>query len=307
MRSHVVVAILLAGTAALGGIQGEFKPDVVADRSYHGNGVDIEGVGVCDVQPSTVSCWSMDGKIDQALTDRVREHYAGSQGNVSFEYGKKNRFLVVKTSSSSMPTYQNGRYVEYIQAPSSERGTSLQIARLIPGSEEHMAALDAQFTGLPGGASVDIPFSRGNSALLDGVRIEIGPVIETRYTAPMAVNWPRNWSILMSASQSEKVHLLQFEVLDRKGQPIKSLDPDGRPAELPKPQAAVPVRGSKHTIAARATRPFQSFPMVAQRLTDDGAFYLSSGTLPSCIGALRVIPTREFRVRLTGFPLDPAR
>jgi hypothetical protein len=296
------------------------KPDVEVDRAYHGNGVNVEGLGVCSITPDTVDCWNMDGVHDPGLTDRIRGFYTGGYNNeVSLKFGKKNRFLVVQTHPNQGLQLMSraGGYLNMAGNQGSMDG-NFEWVRVEPEPTETSASIIAILSNLPGDPPVDVPFVKGQKQMVGNVELEIGAyqpwtgnsypnfVYNGAYDGPQQQT-QKQWAIAVGSSDAMQFSA-SFTALDRRGRTINFVDKNGKiitglqyleeQQKHPRPGFGPGIYPGPYPMNGTANVQFMGGNI-------GGAFSLVTNIEPSQIGSLRVTTNRQLRVLIKGFPMDP--
>ena len=313
--------VCLAGVTALLTTAFQTKPDQTVDRVYEGNGAKVTGVGVCDISTEKISCWNMDGDPDAALTSTVTGSLMGGNygGEVSFRFGKKNRWLVTDVTGTtnvnvqSLDGYGGGMQV------SRQGDKVLQLTRITADPSEKTSGVIANFYNLPGPAPIEIPFHEGSKASYGGIDFEIGPAKEWKPTAQELQRFNnygteakgKYWKIVFGYARptGTSTPYPSFTVLGKDGKPIHYVDKNGDPVSDLKVLSELPDDASNGPRFYPGNNlPNSKYPAATFTLDNQpglDAANAFSNVNPSQIGSIRVSGTFQFRVQVNGYPLDP--
>jgi hypothetical protein len=310
----VELTVALIAIASLSALQLP-RPDVVVERIYEGEGAKIEGVGACSITPEKITCWDMNGAPAPEFAERIRSYYLGQPQEVSFKFGKKNRYLLVRTSGTA------SLYIEgVVQA---DRTSSNQLNYASNGepvlhwlgaaveSDRDKAAVRVVLNNLPGPAPVDLPFRPGTKANYDGVTLEVASWAKAKKEQQPTYNpyggLPPNselWQIVFGSSTQN--HPFSYMPIGKDGKPIQYVDLKGMPVSGVKYLEENPnsnrgyAPGQLQTNSKYRVAYFQPSGAAA-----DGAFTMLSNIDPSQIASIKLSSVRSKTIQIEGFPLDP--
>ncbi len=326
MRKRAGLAIVSLCVVATATQVAGLKPDATADRVWEGdNGLKVEGLGVCSIEPSNVDCWDMDGVHDASLSEQIRGYYMGSSNEVSFRVGKKNRYLVYRKSYNANIQAQSpdGQYMNSSEIYGSG-GPTVSWSRINPDTASKDASILFSINGLPGPKPVTVPFEKGKKGTFEGTELEIGEYKPFKPAPgeqqqqpyyPMIAN-AKQWSIFVGFAPSDQQNSLSYGLLGKDGKPVAYVDRDGEPVSAVKFLSETPPGfngyyngynpGYDFGPGGRNTPPKYAAAVVTSNGPSvQGAFTLRTNVNPSRIGALTVSATHQMRVLVKGFPLDP--
>jgi hypothetical protein len=310
-----MLAVMVSGLV-MGLIAAPQKEVQTADRVYEGNGVKLEGLGVCSIAADAVSCWDMDGISSSSLTDTVKARL-DDRDNQSFyfRFGRKNRFLVTRMTADSegKSTY-----------PQSDLGT-FELDQNQGGNLRHTwlcgvaveptlatASVKFNINGIPGPAPAKLIAKTGSTVKFGDATYEFGAAKEVKpdprngnmpVMDPNQQKWGKSYLITIGIQGSEDQVYKNFAAFDRGGNAIRYVDAKGKivsPLEYlqENPNSnnyGRPAEGSKYRPATLALGG-SNVP---------GAIPLYTNIDPSQIDSISISGTMTKTVELTGFPLDP--
>jgi|GEM_PF-3368735 len=303
----------------------EPKPDeTVAKRFTRGDFV-VEGLGVCAIGESEVSCWDMDGRRSPSLTEQIRAGLLGRGNNdMSFRFGKKNRYLVVRRSASQpSASYQvNGQYSNNFSFDYSSNGPVVELLRLSADSADTEATVTAMIHGLEPGRTIDLPLRVGERVQFEGSEFEVGPSEEIKVgPAPAQPNvpprWGKQWRIYLGQGEANRYGNFNLVPVGADNKPIIYVDKKGDPVSAVEFLRAMPKPDAARNSAVNFGRWYPGMPvdpnakyqevrlLMNSEQTVRGATTVVSNVNPRYIRALRFSATPTRRVAITGFPLDP--
>lgn len=329
MKIHQATISLCVLAGLAGATQVSEKPDITVRKAYSGGAnVIIEGLGVCSITPEKVSCWNMDGANDEILAERVRAYLLGNNGQEpTFRYGKKNRYVIVRAANTYGSFTVPGRsYMNTMQIQYDQGGGSVQMGRIDVGPSEKEISVITSFTET-GPASVDLPFAKDKSVTYGPGKVTLGdwqPIKEEK-KKPGAGNlgfgrgYPGNggqglpgplWKVILT-NDGLKGLSVSFAVLDKAGKPLLHVDKSGKPVsdvEYLKHVAANPQNGYPYIYPGQddPNSPYRTvvFQGAGQQVGESMIY--QTNVDPTYIGSLRITSTRQVKVQVDGFPLDPS-
>lgn len=292
--------------------------DFRVDRSFNQDGIQITGVGACEISPSTVACWNMDGEPDALLTGQVKAYAEDSNRYFNFSYRMKNRYLLVTRSTqqgniSIRPASNSSGQTSSFLRQNGEETVMLGVA--VPDSQK-VGDVMADAYQLPGPPPVTVAFKEGAEADYSGIHFHVGPWKTWKPSSQTPAFNPYGqpltgpqWSVTLGQERTRGPGPLApnitFEVLDKEGKPIHYVDRKGQPVSDVKvlsetTPSSVPQFGNQGLNAAYPQAMF-----FASGISNAGASLMLTNVNPAQIGSLRISGWRQLRILIQGFPLDP--
>lgn len=323
MRKCGVLAMALLMTSLAVASQGSSKNfDASAKLKYDSNGVQVEVLCVCEVTPTQVTAWDGDGNPAPQYVRQVQSLVMGSN-DVSFRFGQKNRYVLVRTSSTSGSfANSSGNYVQTINSGYVMGRPSTSLVRLTGEPTDSTSELIATVQ-LPPSAPIDIPFSVGQHWAGDGLEAEVDSVLRVKglatsaptyydnnfYGRPNAAKTPKSkygWRIVMTFKMGADVQpYFGLTPLDEKKEPIRYVDADGNPVSSGKYLSSQKPVTEPNPYGSQVSDKYMPARFERNGPSDQIAFSFVSNVDPQKIKFLRATFTRQLRVQITGIPLDP--
>ena len=308
----VVIAVAVHGyqQSAMG------APDETVQLRYvAANGSVVEIVGVCYVTEASVECWDGQGKPHLRLTEAIENSLKSGQygSTVSLKYGKKNRFVVVRTMQ---PQGSSNLYIDTNRRNGSS-GSSFDLRSMVDDISSNIY-LDykvlrlyfdhdatetfVEFTeNVNLNARISISFKEGEEFSVNGISYVIGKPTKTQ--APGFGRPATGWTASVgSHGKASRTFRYSGQAIGEDGEVIQYIDENGRP-----------ISREEHETRMRRAMPSGS-PMpsygtagyVSVNLSDDGrSGSIVTGVDPKYIKEVRITPTWVRRIRIEGIPLDP--
>ncbi|HTQ09681.1 MAG TPA: hypothetical protein VMI31_06380, partial [Fimbriimonadaceae bacterium] len=313
--------MMAAALATLGfAFQRSPAPDEAVSRFYDGQAYRIEGIGVCDIEPDAISCWTMDGNSDGDLAARLSRYFqVHSERDLRFKVGMKSRWLVVSESPGTPNVMLDGEGtgsgVEFVDDRILPR---IELVQSVTKPDATRGSVGVTFLQIPGPPAVELPLRPGARVAYGGSEIQVGPWRQVDhlneaqsqfYHLPVVA---KRWHLTFecSAPSSRSTLDLSYELLDKSGMPIRYVDLQGKPlSELElvtdadaKPAAPYFLPEVELLPTSRTQRAvFSMFWPLLSGLSE--AF---TNVDPASIGSIRISSTAFRRIRIDGFPLDPS-
>lgn len=289
--------------------------DLAVQGGFDKEGVRVQGLGVCEITPSTVSCWGMDGALDSSLTRDVTEYVTSNNRYFSFAYGKKNRCLIVRRDGNRGVSLSGNRSTSVSNDGTLSRGdgSNVEILRISVDKQQTEGQIIATMYQLPGPDPVDIPFESGAKAEYAGIKLGFGSwraVSQGKDNPFVGGNDPRSrglkWEVILSTEagpNSPPASGLTFTLLDKEGRAIRYVNDKGEPV------SDVQVLAERTPGAGQPYDPsFSKYPQALFFSSGPllpGAMAMATNVKPDKIGKIRVSSWRSLRVLIGGFPMDP--
>lgn len=321
MLRSAALALVLVGQAPVNLI--EAQNGVYED----GKGAKIEALGVCDIGTDHVRCWNREGVADEALVKRIESYYASNEGgDLQFRPGRKNRYGVFRVNGTYVNfSSRDDNYLSTTQSRSNDSGTVYWV-RLLPDADVKTMDVVATLNQTERLPSADLPFKVGQTLEYRGATYEVGaakaipkPKAQPGGAANPGFNQYGDgrmngptWSVVLGRRPvaGQTAEFANFEVLDAKGNPIRYVDPKGKPVSevkfLEATQANNPGVGLRGGFNGEMAN---SKGYVAAQFGPNGpstaeAFVVTTNIDPAEIGTLRLYANRQTKIRFAGLPVD---
>ncbi|HWA84160.1 MAG TPA: hypothetical protein VG820_12025 [Fimbriimonadaceae bacterium] len=314
VRNVLLAFVAFAGASGIA-LQASDSFDATVSRTYQGDGLKFQGIGVCEVRPDKVSCWNMDGAADPDLTKQVDDYYrTNANAEISFRFGRKNRLLVVakQPSREINVNYQSvgGNYAA--MAGYSQNGLPFDLVNMAADASQSEVGIVVNLYGLPGPTPVVVPFKKGETATYGGVQIEVGaytPVKPEEGTNPYGLPTSgKNCRVVLGTeSQGTRVSAYgySYSALDGQGKPIRYVDKNGEPvSDMKVLEDASPATNPRFPGASPSSK-YPSAHFQAGSPSTAGATSFYTNVNPARIGSLKIYASSQKRILINGFPLDP--
>lgn len=311
MLSLILVALAPAVLWSGAAVPGQ-KPDTTVEGVYSGDGVVIQGLGVCSITENGVVAWDMKGAPDARLSDRIRAYLFASRPQLNFQFGVRNRWMIVSRPDSASIGYSTSTRSGLNTLILDRQGVDGRID-LVPvaaeGAESRLS-LTATLSDLPAPAAVDLKFKEGEEVAYDGYRVRVGPTQGSLLPKPSpeqrVYERPgKNWRVAMGFDSPpvDGSFGLYVMALDEHKEPIRYVDAAGVPVSPIRvlndsgPSAGFSYGGRINPKYRQASVQFAN--------TMPGATNLITNVDPKKISYLRMSTTRRKTITITGFPADP--
>ena len=301
-------------------------PDVTVQLKYvASNGSVVEVFGVCHVTETSVECWDGLGKPHLRLAEAIENSLKSGEfgSTVSLRYGKKNRFIVVRTMR---PQGRSGLYIDTSKRNGSYGGSyglksivddvssnvylDYKVIRMYFDNDatETFVELTERINL---NTTISISHVDGEEFSLNGVSYVLGKVTKaqssgSRQSAPA-------WLISVSSDgKARRSFSYSAIAIGKDGEAIQYIDEKGRPlsvAENDERLGKLQQSGSGAVGFGAGGFGIGGFGpgiFVSVSLPDDGRpGYFRTGIDPKYIKEIRITPTWVRRIRIEGIPLDP--
>jgi hypothetical protein len=312
MRTFAAIAFSVISLSAVA-FQDNTPPDRVVQRVYVGPGDErVEGLGACSVTATDVSCWDMDGAKSTDLEDQLKAYLLTQSSDVSFKFRKKNRYLAIRKSGSSISLARAGG--EYIQRQFSSGEDRPQFLGIAVEPNVTTSSLLISMQRMNVAPPVEFPFREGVHRVA-GFEVTLGKAapmdprtMPNRYYVQATPNGDQfkfwNVPIQMSKRDPADPTMIYLSPLDSARRPIAYVDKKGEV-----------ISSVKYLESPRSNPNLSGYPVIskdyAQAVFQGGYSYTGTAMLhqtninPSRIGYLRATVARSESVLIEGFPLDP--
>ena len=270
----------------------------------------FEPLGVCAIDESRASCWDLKGAPLPDLTAQVDRYARKAPQPLSFVYGRKTRFLVVSQGEyRSLSFRASGASVTNLML-SLEGSPYLSLLRIAAPPEATTQTIVA-VVGTNQGESVELPMREGAKAVVDGVRIELGPVAKGNAPAQFRRWSPRvyfegpTWRFLVERSETPLAGGLHFVALGHDGKPISYVDPNGKPIPPEKGAALAKEAFGPKRDWTRAASVGYAQVSTSMMNPSDPVLWCVMNIDPKAVARLRVQRIVSHDETLGPLPLDP--
>lgn len=273
----------------------------------------VTALGACDVRPESVSCWDMDGKAAEELAISLRS-YLSNGNDVSFRFGKKNRYLITRRPQTLQPQYRTGPN-NYVNSSSTYNADPVMDFLRIAVDPMETEVVVSVTTTIQSPTDEEIDFKEGAIKSIDGRQVEIGPsakVVDDR-SRPAANPYGQPivgpaWNVPIAVSGGDgDIGYWAYTPLDGEGNPIRFVDASGKPISALKALALEPHLQPGNGFYYPNGQP-SAKPKAANAYFQGGggaAFRAVTNVEPKFIAKLRIKTSRQESKDLGPFPLDP--
>lgn len=304
------------GLAVLGQVAGP-TVDAIDGRYELPDGRRFEAVGVCQIDPAGIRCWSREGGPAPEITKKIEAFYlVQGSTDVSFRPGRKNLYTVFRYPTSLGPQFvsRDGSYLPTSQF--NEDNSYLTWARALVSPEDKTFEVFANLPQIRQLAPTTLPFVKGRTTEIQAVQFEVGDWSPTpqRPGGPFNQGFDRwgtqggkAWSVtLLRRSPAPLNFDFSFAPLDKKGDLVGYVDAKGRPISEAKFNELGGNGYGGGFGGANGGKPPQAFRASFNYYYNaEGATTASTNIDPAQIGAIRITPSEKASVRFSGLPANP--
>lgn len=272
-------------------------------------------LGMADITADSVSCWDTSGKISEELNAKVADMLRRSNStDLSFRYGKKNRFLIVQADKADVYySWRSDNDSNFQMVYNLGSNSSIQLYRCTKDSSDKMLSLSLSITNNKQN-STEIPLVKDQKSSIGKVTMSFSSCVPIEGPPPSRdTNQPYHgkfWKVILSVDGIKDPYFpynnltangqdgAQILYVDMNGKPVPGKtyledpypDPNYGDPRMPKPDT------KKHKYA-RA--------VVLQGLYAQGAVSLYTNIDPQVLKALSVKWNTTKTIKFADVPLDP--
>lgn len=275
------------------------------------NGSRIEALGVCDIGESDVRCWDRSGASLPDLAARLKAFYVQfDTQELRFRPGRTRRYVVFRESLKGNERLQaDGPGYEPVNDLWDEEGRAVLWGRVTP--ERDAKTFDARITvgdfrTLP---PVEAAFAPGQALVGEGYRFVFGRAALAPppaggffpFVANPEIPVSKRWRVALAAPFPKPAAVrIEFEALDKAGDPIRHVSDKGLPISEREYTASLSHRNHVNVPSGPSLKGY-----ARANFAPDPEGPLFTNIDPAVIGKIRATAHQSLEIWFRNLPVDP--